>query len=146
VLFVWSAYGFVQSYLWNFYGPIAIPLQHIYGWSDGFIGWLPNSANFSFCLSLPLFSVLLERWGLRRSALTGGTLLVISAATNALFFALPPPSTRAELDAARGGGQYGWLAVTAELLNGASAPIQNITPALVGFHARSGRKSAQSPP
>lgn len=74
-----------------------------------------------------VFSVLVERWGLRASALAGAVLLLSNAATNELFFWLPPPADAAAVAAGAHGGRFGWLAVLSEVLNGMSAPVQNIT-------------------
>jgi len=53
---VFSALGVLQSAQWNFYSPISTSVKAIYGWTDGTVSWLANTAGIVFTVTVRLTS------------------------------------------------------------------------------------------
>jgi hypothetical protein len=123
VLAVWSAFALLQTFLWNFYGPVASALHLLYGWSEDEIEKLPNASNFAYALALPAISALVGKRGVRPAALLGAASMLLSVALGAVFFWLPPTQARHPV--------YYGLPLASQLLNGIAAPVPNITVSLV---------------
>ena len=69
----------------NFFGPISGPCNVVYGWSDGTIAWLANTANIAMVLAIPMSSAIATRVGLR-GATAGCGLLCVLCTVHALLF------------------------------------------------------------
>jgi MFS family permease len=77
VLLLFSLMALSQATAWNFYGPISGPTKDVYGWSDGTIAWLANTANIAMVFSIPVSSWLANSVGLRGATAGCGCLCVI---------------------------------------------------------------------
>ena len=75
--FVFSAWGLVQSAMWNCYSPIQQPIKQVYGWSDNLIGLQANVAGIAFTVTIPFWAWVIDTRGARLTSVWGCILLSI---------------------------------------------------------------------
>ncbi|VDI58584.1 MFS transporter, FLVCR family, disrupted in renal carcinoma protein 2 [Mytilus galloprovincialis] len=68
MLAVFSFSCFMQTLIWNTWGPIAQSAKTVYGWSDGTIGLIPSLGNIACMCTVLLNCYFMDEKGLRISA------------------------------------------------------------------------------
>lgn len=76
---VFSALGALQSAQWNFYSPISTSVTAIYGWTNGTVSWMANTAGIVFTLTVTLWSGIMDTRGPRLVTLISCTCVLIAA-------------------------------------------------------------------
>ena len=114
--FVFSAWGLVQSAMWNCYSPIQQPIKQVYGWSDNLIGLQANVAGIAFTVTIPFWAWVIDTRGARLTSVWGCILLSICG----VLRCLPVPRD-----------WHGGVVLVSMLFNGISAPPIALAPPIL---------------
>ena len=126
--FVFSAWGLVQSAMWNCYSPISQPIKQVYGWSDTLIGAQANTAGIAFTVTIPFWAWVIDTRGARLTSVWGCILLSICG----VLRCLPVPRD-----------WHGAVVLVSMLFNGMSAaPIALAPPILSAAWFDTGERTA----
>lgn len=71
--------GFCQGWIWNTFGPIQGPAEHVFNWNDSTIALLANWGPIAYVLTVVFFSWLMDTKGLRWSVLLTAGLTLVGA-------------------------------------------------------------------
>jgi len=113
---VFSALGILQSATWNFYSPISKDVEAIYGWSDGQVSWLANTAGIVFTVSVSAWSCVIDTQGVRLTTVLSTFFVTICAGLRCV-----PVATTAHFP----------LVLVSMVFNGLAAPPIALAPPLI---------------
>ncbi|XP_061172398.1 solute carrier family 49 member 4 homolog [Saccostrea echinata] len=116
VLFLYSLTAFLQSAVWNTWGPITQSAEVVFGWKDSQIGLLANWGNIAFLITVFPTCYLMDTKGLRVSLLVCTVLLLIATGLRCITHE-PQYAT--------------WLINFSAILNGVCGTVPRAAPAQV---------------
>ncbi|XP_067686516.1 solute carrier family 49 member 4 homolog [Haliotis asinina] len=116
VLAVFSYAAFLQSGVWNTFGPIAQSAKAVFGWSNASLGMLNNWGNIVYILCMFPVAWLMDVKGLRVSMLLCSVTMVFMTSIRCIT-SDPEPAT--------------WLINVAAIVNGVTSTVPVAGPALL---------------
>ena len=84
ILFIFSMLSCLQFMIWNAFGPIYSSIEYAYKWSDTTVAIMPNWGTITFMIFVFPFVMLVEKKGLKISAILMASLIFAGAALRAI--------------------------------------------------------------
>ncbi|XP_064644323.1 solute carrier family 49 member 4-like isoform X2 [Lineus longissimus] len=84
VLFIFCAFGFIYGLLWNTSGPVAKTVKALFDFNNGDIALIANWGPIGFTLSLVIYTLIIQRKGLRWACLCSATIMFLGAGIRCL--------------------------------------------------------------